>query len=146
MALETLRPTGRRLNWARLTCGLHRGLTPSGATADMYCDAVDGACVRAHIGRMRQYRQAVRGGQSRRRRATSRGILMLSMSSSSIAAAGYDAEGQVLRVRFVGGATYDYFGVPNHVFKALLDAPSKGRFVNWQVKPCYRFMRLERQA
>jgi len=28
------------------------------------------------------------------------------------------------------------------VFEELLEAPSKGRFVNWYIKPRYRFTRL----
>ena len=64
------------------------------------------------------------------------------MASSSIAAAGYDAGGRMLRVRFVGGGTYDYLDVPSEVFSGLLEAPSKGRFVNYQIKPCYSYRRL----
>jgi hypothetical protein len=64
------------------------------------------------------------------------------MTSSSIAAAGYDYDRQTLRVRFIGGATYDYLHVPEDVFEGLLDASSKGRFVNWHIKPSFRCTRL----
>jgi hypothetical protein len=69
-------------------------------------------------------------------------IRMLRIHSTSIAAAGYDPDAQMLRVRFIGGGTYDYLDVPADVFRRLLDAPSKGRFVNWHVKPRYRCKRL----
>ncbi|MBV9044052.1 MAG: KTSC domain-containing protein [Alphaproteobacteria bacterium] len=64
------------------------------------------------------------------------------MQSSSIEAAGYDLERRTLRIRFVGGSTYDYHGVPAMVLKQLLAAESKGRFVNWSIKPYYRYTRL----
>ena len=53
---------------------------------------------------------------------------MFRMSSSNVAAAGYDHGFKILRVRFVRGATYDYLEVPAIVYKELLDASSKGRF------------------
>jgi hypothetical protein len=64
------------------------------------------------------------------------------MSSSSIAAAGYDDCRHALRLRYVSGGMYDYLDVPLTVFQDLLDAPSKGQFVNWYVKPRYRYTRL----
>jgi KTSC domain len=67
---------------------------------------------------------------------------MFAVASSSIAAAGYDCERHALRLCYVGGGTYDYWGVPANVFRALLDAPSKGQFVNWHIKPRYRYTRL----
>ena len=39
------------------------------------------------------------------------------------------------------GPAYDYLAVPPNVFEDFLAAESKGRFVNWQIKPYYRFMR-----
>jgi len=71
---------------------------------------------------------------------------MFAMSSSSIAAAGYDRERHALRLRYVGGGTYDYWDVPTGVFHAFLDAPSKGQFVNWHIKPCYRYTRLNAEC
>ena len=64
------------------------------------------------------------------------------MQSSSIEAAGYDLDRRTLRIRYVGGSTYDYQGVPPIVFEELLAADSKGRFVNWSIKPYYRYTRL----
>ena len=69
-------------------------------------------------------------------------VSMVRMSSSSIAAAGYDHRRHALRLRYVSGVMYDYLDVPVSVFEELLEAPSKGRFVNWYIKPRYRFTRL----
>jgi KTSC domain len=64
------------------------------------------------------------------------------MRSSSVEAAGYDIERRTLRVRYVHGSTYDYQTVPANVFKEFLAAESKGRFVNWSIKPYYRYRRV----
>ena len=70
------------------------------------------------------------------------GVPLIHMSSSSIAAVGYDDRRHSLRLRYVSGGMYDYLDVPVSVFQGLLEAPSKGRFVNRYIKPRYRFTRL----
>ncbi|MBO4223395.1 MULTISPECIES: KTSC domain-containing protein [Bradyrhizobium] len=67
---------------------------------------------------------------------------MRRVQSTGIEAAGYGRAQRTLRIRYPGGSTYDYFAVPAKVFKELLDAESKGRFVNWYVKPRYRYKRV----
>ena len=68
--------------------------------------------------------------------------------SSSIAAAEYDRQRKTLWVRFKAGraahrgGTYDYFDVPAAVVRDFISAPSLGRFVNWQIKPYYRYERV----
>jgi hypothetical protein len=67
--------------------------------------------------------------------------------SSSIAAAAYDRRKRILRVTFKPGrashrgGSYDYFDVPPNVVDEFLRAESLGRFVNWQIKPNYRYRR-----
>ena len=68
---------------------------------------------------------------------------MVSFLSTSIAAGGYDGKKRRLRLRYVGGDTYEYLNVPRSVFQNLLEAPSKGRFVNGHVKPYYSFRRVD---
>jgi hypothetical protein len=87
-------------------------------------------------------RQLVGRLMPRSRNRVSCDVAMFAMSSSSIAAAGYDRERHALRLRYVSGGTYDYLDVPSSVFQAFLGAPSKGQFVNWYIKPGYRFTRL----
>lgn len=69
-------------------------------------------------------------------------IRMVPRASSSIAAAGYDPAAAILRVRFVGGGTYDYGRVPAAVFAAFEAAESKGRFVNHVIKPYFPCQRV----
>jgi hypothetical protein len=68
-------------------------------------------------------------------------IAMRPLASSSIAAAGYDTKRKILRLRYIGGSTYDYVGVPPDVVAAFLEAPSHGQFVNWRIKPHYAYSR-----
>jgi hypothetical protein len=42
----------------------------------------------------------------------------------------------------VDGSEYRYYGVPHAVFSALLEAPSKGRFVHRHLKGRYDYARL----
>jgi hypothetical protein len=63
------------------------------------------------------------------------------MPSSSIRAIGYEAETQSLIVGFVSGAVYAYRDVPQAVYRAFKDAPSKGRFFASEIRP--RFTRFE---
>ena len=50
--------------------------------------------------------------------------------SSNVDAVAYNPEKQECFVRFIkGGDIYAYMGVPEEIFKQLLHASSKGRFV-----------------
>jgi|SRR5215213_7740511 len=64
--------------------------------------------------------------------------------STSIESAVYDRNERKLRIRFCPGQgrrrgdTYDYSDVPMTVIRDFLGFDSKGRFVNWYIKPNYR--------
>ncbi len=63
--------------------------------------------------------------------------------STSIRMAGYDARRHVMTVVYTGGETYDYYDVPRDVWdryeEEIDQGGSAGEFVNYQVKPFYRF-------
>jgi KTSC domain len=40
------------------------------------------------------------------------------------------------------GGTYDYFDVPEAVVRDFIGAPSLGQFVNWKIKPYYKYKRV----
>lgn len=67
---------------------------------------------------------------------------MLYVDSSNIEAVGYDEGAQELHVRFLTGATYAYYGVPRLLFDGLMAAPSKGSFLNREIKGVFQFARL----
>jgi hypothetical protein len=67
------------------------------------------------------------------------------VKSTSIAAIGYERRRRWLLVQFRGRGRgmYRYRGVPPGEFAALEQAESKGRFVNYRIKPVYPVERIE---
>lgn len=61
---------------------------------------------------------------------------MISVSSSAIAAIGY--EGGTLAVRFHNSGTYHHHGVPYELFVHFLHSGSKGAFYNHYIRGRYR--------
>jgi len=69
--------------------------------------------------------------------------LLRSVQSSAIEAIGYDRPGRWLFIRYRGSeGVYAYEDVEPQEWRALLEAPSKGRFVNAAIKPRHRYVRL----
>jgi hypothetical protein len=66
-------------------------------------------------------------------------IEMISVASSNVGEVGYDAGDQALQVRYLNNRTYVYSGVPEAIFQELLNAPSKGSFLNRVVKGSYPY-------
>jgi hypothetical protein len=64
---------------------------------------------------------------------------MIYVDSSNIEAIGYDDDAQELHVQFLGGGYYIYHDVPRNIFDELMNASSKGSFLNREVKSVYRF-------
>ena len=63
------------------------------------------------------------------------------VESTSLDCVGY--ENGVLEVRFTNGGVYRYYGVPSEVHDELMQAGSKGRFFNTEVRGAYRCARLK---
>ena len=64
------------------------------------------------------------------------------VSSSNVAAVGYDPDTSTLEVEFKNGSSYQYFDVPETEFFNLRDAPSVGKYLNASIKGHYRYSRL----
>lgn len=64
---------------------------------------------------------------------------MIYVDSSNVEAIGYDEDGQELHVQFLGGGYYIYHSVPREIFDGLTCAPSKGSYLNREVKGFYQF-------
>lgn len=62
--------------------------------------------------------------------------------SSNVASVGYDAQSRVLEAEFNTGAIYHYLGVPASEHSALLRASSIGGYLNANIKPRYRCLRV----
>jgi len=69
-------------------------------------------------------------------------IIMLPVESSNIAAIGYSSLEQVLQVDFLNGFRYRYLDVPQEVFAEFQAAPSKGRYLNREIKGQYDYERV----
>ena len=59
------------------------------------------------------------------------------VQSSSLQSVGYDAETECLKIEFRSGRVYQYFYVPEEVYRELLNAPSKGTFFNQAIRDHY---------
>ncbi|MGK9167288.1 KTSC domain-containing protein [Inquilinus limosus] len=64
------------------------------------------------------------------------------LDSSAVASVGYDPKTMALDVEYAGGAVYRYYPVPDRVYRQLLQAESKGRFVNARIRDAYPFRRI----
>jgi KTSC domain-containing protein len=64
------------------------------------------------------------------------------VQSSVIAAVGYDEAAQTLEIEFHSGAVYRYFKVPPTIYHELLDADSKGRFYNQNIRRHFRSRKI----
>lgn len=67
---------------------------------------------------------------------------MQSVSSSNIAAVGYNEATKKLHVQFHNGSTYVYDDVPADVHEALVNADSVGKYFNANVKDVYSYARI----
>jgi hypothetical protein len=66
---------------------------------------------------------------------------MISVSSSNVAAIGYDDSNNQLYVRYNDGGLYVYSGVPHSIYQGLLSASSKGTYLHRYVKGTYSYRR-----
>lgn len=61
------------------------------------------------------------------------------VTSSNVAAVGYDAETETLEVEFNNGSVYQYLAVPENEHQALMQADSVGRHLNTFIKGTYAY-------
>jgi hypothetical protein len=56
------------------------------------------------------------------------------VSSTNVASIGYEAETETLEVEFANGSIYQYSRVPQHRWDGLLNASSKGTYLNNHIR------------
>jgi hypothetical protein len=61
----------------------------------------------------------------------------VSIDSTVLATAQYDATEPTLRLEFRSGAVYLYFNVPSSIYEGLLTAESKGSFFSRHIRPAF---------
>ena len=62
--------------------------------------------------------------------------------SSNVASAGYDPNTMTVEVEFKNGSVYQYFDVPEAVYRDLMRASSVGTFLNQNIKNSYRYAQI----
>jgi len=67
----------------------------------------------------------------------------MDVDSTAISDIDYDAERSKLLVRFISGERYIYVGVPGEVHRSFVEADSKGRFFQAEIRGRYPFNRLD---
>jgi hypothetical protein len=61
------------------------------------------------------------------------------VESTAITRIEYGELSQELVVVFTSGEDYTYYGVPRDVYEGFVNAPSKGQYINTNIKDRYRF-------
>jgi KTSC domain-containing protein len=67
------------------------------------------------------------------------------VESTTMRSVGYDQTNQVLEVEFQSGAIYQYLDVRPAVHKELMDAESKGRYFNREIRDIYTSVRVDQR-
>lgn len=67
----------------------------------------------------------------------------IQVQSSNVASIGYDSSSSTLEVEFLNGGIYQYFGVPDYIYEGLMNAASKGTYLNQNViRAGYSYSRI----
>lgn len=64
------------------------------------------------------------------------------VGSSNISEIGYDPMSETLEVMFNNGSVYQYYNVGQALFDQIMQAPSKGQFLNVYIKNAYPYSRV----
>ncbi len=64
------------------------------------------------------------------------------LNSSNIAEIGFDEDTQTLEILFLNNSIYQYFDVPMHIYDALMQAESQGKFLAQNIKGFYRYSKV----
>lgn len=71
-------------------------------------------------------------------------LIRTPLESSSLASITYDPKDGLLEVEYRRtGYFYRYFDVPRVIYRALIEAESKGAFLNQVIKPNFEYVRAD---
>lgn len=56
------------------------------------------------------------------------------VSSSNLASVGYDADQRVLEIEFLNHSVYQYYAVPESLYRGLMNASSHGSYFDSYIK------------
>ena len=69
-------------------------------------------------------------------------VELVGVESRNVQAIGYDADTRRLFVQFWKSGLYQYENVPEAVYNAFQQAPSKGKFVWQQIRDQYTYLKI----
>ncbi len=64
------------------------------------------------------------------------------VTSSMITAVGYDSQSAILEIEFRNGRAYQYFDVPEFLYRGFMLADSKGEYFSRRIDNRFRFEEL----
>jgi hypothetical protein len=65
-----------------------------------------------------------------------------SVQSSNLKSVGYDLETNVLEIEFHNGGLYRYTGVPERIYRGLMNAGSHGSYFHQHIKDKYNTTKI----
>jgi hypothetical protein len=68
---------------------------------------------------------------------------MNAVESSNIDKIGYNFEHKILQIDFKNGSNYRYIYVPEEIYKALMESPSKGAYLAKNIKDKFQCIKWE---
>ncbi len=69
--------------------------------------------------------------------------IMLKVDAANIDSIGYYSWQKIFMIQFSNGMKYQYYNVPENLFKELLESTSKGSFIHRKLKGFYRYARVD---
>ena len=73
-------------------------------------------------------------------------VIMNVCDSSNIAEIGYNFDNKYLRIDFKNGSRYAYYYVPEDIYTALMESPSRGAFLAKNIKGKFECRNLGARA
>ncbi len=64
------------------------------------------------------------------------------VDSSNLATVGYEPSTRILEIEFHGGSVYQYYDVPEEVYRGLLEAVSKGGYFHRNIRARYPYRQV----
>lgn len=64
------------------------------------------------------------------------------VSSSNLDSIGYDSENSILEIAFKGGGIYQYFDVPDSVYRGIMNVDSHGKYFHRFIRNVYDFEKV----
>jgi hypothetical protein len=70
-------------------------------------------------------------------------MVRVDLQSTSLNAATYQEQRAILELEFQSGAVYRYLGVPEPIYRELLNAESKGRYFNQRIRNRFPYAKID---